>query len=475
MRTLETDYLVIGAGASGLAFVDTLLTESSDAHITLVDRRGLPGGHWNDSYPFVTLHQPSAFYGVNSMELGTGRKDTQGLNAGLFELASGPEVCGYYQRFVRQRLLGNPRVDYRPLTDWTDRPGGQGAVEHRLTGARCPVVVRRKVVDAAYMSPAVPATHRRRFTVAEGARVVPPGLLPQLGSGEDPPRRFCVIGAGKTAMDTLTWLQQAGVPPGALHWVVPRDSWLVNRITTQPAEEFFDDSIGGQARQMQACAEATSVDDLFLRLEACGQLLRIHRDRLPTMFHLATLTPAEAQQLAQVQQVIRLGHVRSVEPARLVLDEGTEALPAGTLFVDCTASAVEPRAVQPIFQPGRIVLQLVRLPQPTFSAALVAYVEAHHVSAGDEACNGLAGTVPFPYRLADYPRSLLANLWNQFQWSQHKELRQWIRSSRLDGFGRLIGGIPEHDTARRAVVAQLKERGPAAMANLQRLAAQGGA
>ena len=42
---METDYLVIGSGAVGMAFVDTLLDES-DAHITIVDRHGKPGGHW---------------------------------------------------------------------------------------------------------------------------------------------------------------------------------------------------------------------------------------------------------------------------------------------------------------------------------------------------------------------------------------------------------------------------------------------
>jgi cation diffusion facilitator CzcD-associated flavoprotein CzcO len=63
--SIETDYLIIGAGASGLAFADTLLDELPDAHITIVDRHGKPGGHWNDAYSFVNLHQPSAFYGVN--------------------------------------------------------------------------------------------------------------------------------------------------------------------------------------------------------------------------------------------------------------------------------------------------------------------------------------------------------------------------------------------------------------------------
>ena len=77
MKHIETDYLVIGSGTAGLAFADTLIDES-DAHVTMVDRHGKPGGHWNDAYSFVTLHQPSAFYGVNSMELGSRRKDTSG-------------------------------------------------------------------------------------------------------------------------------------------------------------------------------------------------------------------------------------------------------------------------------------------------------------------------------------------------------------------------------------------------------------
>jgi NAD(P)H-dependent flavin oxidoreductase YrpB (nitropropane dioxygenase family) len=89
LNPIETDYLVIGAGAVGLAFADTLIDET-DAHVTIVDRHGKPGGHWNDAYSFVTLHQPSAFYGVNSMALGSGRKDARGLNQGLYELASGP-------------------------------------------------------------------------------------------------------------------------------------------------------------------------------------------------------------------------------------------------------------------------------------------------------------------------------------------------------------------------------------------------
>ena len=55
---LETDYLVVGTGAAGMAFTDALLSHS-DATVTLVDRRHAPGGHWIDAYPFVRLHQPA--------------------------------------------------------------------------------------------------------------------------------------------------------------------------------------------------------------------------------------------------------------------------------------------------------------------------------------------------------------------------------------------------------------------------------
>jgi cation diffusion facilitator CzcD-associated flavoprotein CzcO len=70
VREIETDYLVIGAGAAGMAFTDALI-DACDADVVIVDRRHAPGGHWHDAYPFVRLHGPSALYGVNSRRLGS--------------------------------------------------------------------------------------------------------------------------------------------------------------------------------------------------------------------------------------------------------------------------------------------------------------------------------------------------------------------------------------------------------------------
>lgn len=465
---IETDYLIIGSGTVGLAFADTLITES-DAHVTIIDRHGKPGGHWNDAYSFVTLHQPSAFYGVNSLELGSGRKDEVGLNKGLYELASGPEVSGYFDRVMNHRLLPSGRVRYYPLCNYL----GDGQFESLLSGVRTQVKVRKKVVDATYFSPAVPSTHKPRFKVAPGVRVVPPNALPGLWHSSQEggmPRQFVVIGAGKTAMDACIWLLQSGANPDAIQWVMPRDSWIVNRVTTQNGPEFFDAAIGGQARQMEAFAKATSANDLFLRLEACGVMVRIHTDRMPGMFHSATMSLDEIEVLRRIHNVIRLGRVQALQADHMLLDQGRVDVAGNTLFVDCTASALSEKPMQPVFQSATIVPQLLRSPLVAFSAAMTAYVEIHYED--DATKNRLCAPVPFAHTPEEYPASMMANMVNQSQWGQDKILRTWIRESRLDGFGKLMANADKQDADKQEIIARLREQSVAAMANLPQLIAK---
>src|SRR5215831_4701732 len=138
-RALETDYLVIGAGAAGMAFTDTLIAES-DARVVMVDRRATSGGHWNDAYPFVRLHQPSLYYGVNSTLLGSGAVQTGGREAGDYDRATGAEICDYYRRVLSERLLPSGRVRFLPQCE---HAGGHRFVS-RLTGETFEVEVRRK-------------------------------------------------------------------------------------------------------------------------------------------------------------------------------------------------------------------------------------------------------------------------------------------------------------------------------------------
>jgi hypothetical protein len=151
---------------------------------------------------------------------------------------------------------------------------------------------------------------------------------------------------------------------------------------------------------------------------------------------------------------------------------GNMAMDPNTLYVDCTASAVEPRAMQPIFQPKKIVLQLVRAPLPTFSAALIAYVEARYPEdAGDATKNKLCGNVPFPHTLADYPRTMMVNMMNQMQWGQDKTLRAWMRESRLDGFAKLMTSVDPSDVEKMTILGNLKAQAMAAMGNMPKLLA----
>jgi hypothetical protein len=465
---IRTDYLIIGSGAVGLAFADTLL-EQTDANIMIVDRHGKPGGHWNDAYSFVALHQPSAFYGVNSMPLGANRKDEHGVNKGLYELASGPEVSGYFDAVMRQKLLPSGRVNYFPMSDYQ----GDGNFVSLLSGEKSHVTIGKKTIDATYYGTTVPFTHTPKFTVGEGVRLVTPNALPHLWmKPDDIPKNFVIVGAGKTAMDVGVWLLNSGALASNITWVMPRDSWLLNRLRTQPGEEFFNETIGGQAAMMEVFAKAETVDEIFERLEEAGVMLRIYGDHKPEMFHYATISQGEIAVLQQIKNVIRMGRVQHISAAGMTLDAGHASMPEDTLYIDCTASAVDKRPAVPIFQGDLIIPQLVRAPQPAFSAALVAFVEANYDD--DATKNRLCGTVPFPYNLEEYVPCNIANMMNQFGWMQDQKLGKWIRGSRLDGFGKIIAAVNPDDTEKQALLMKFRGNAMAAMANLQRLNAQMG-
>lgn len=460
---METDYLIVGAGAVGLAFADTLLAETN-AHITIVDRHGKPGGHWNDAYSFVSLHQPSAFYGVNSLPLGGDRIDETGVNRGLYELASGPEVSGYFEKVMNQRLLASGRVQYFPMSNYQ----GDGRFVSLLSGKETQVHIRKKTVDATYFGTTVPSTHKPQFVVEPGVDFVPLNELPHLWKrSQGMPKHFVIVGAGKTGMDAACWLLASGADPESISWIMPRDSWLLNRLKTQPGIDFFDETIGGQADMMEACAMATDVDDLFDRLEACGVMLRIDPNVRPTLHRYATVSTGEVAQLARIKHVIRKGRVTSINPTSVVLEGGQEAFGEGTLFIDCSATAVEDRPAVPVFQGDLIVPQMIRLPQPAFSAALTAYVEANYED--DTTKNGLCGSIPLPRTLDLYPRAVLGNMMNQLAWSQDPKLREWIRESRLDGFGKVIAAVDPTDMKKVAILKKFRTFSMPAAANLTKL------
>jgi len=403
-KKIKTDYLVIGSGAVGMAFVDTLLDEKPDADIVMVDRFAKPGGHWNSAYPFVTLHQPSAFYGVNSRELSQGLRDETGLNKGFGDLATGAEILAYFDSVMRQKFLTSGRVRFFPLSNYL----GEGVFEHRLSAEQT-TATAQKIVDCTHLNTSVPSTHAPNFTISDDVRFMPLNDLPNI---TEAPKGYTIIGGGKTGIDAILWLLENNISPKSIRWIKSRDAWLINRKHTQPFPDFFEDSIGNQANMFEAIAAATSKSDMFDRLEACGYFLRLDPTVRPTMFHGATISEAELMELRRVKTP-----------------------------------------------------QTTRAYQPVFSASMIAWVEANIV--GEASKNGLTGVVPLPDDLDTFIRMTAANMMNQALWGQNKPLRNWMREQRLDGFSKLVSGVKPEETMKVEILTRMKAAAMPAMMKLQ--------
>jgi hypothetical protein len=403
---LETDYLVLGAGAMGMAFVDVILTEHPSAHVTIVDRHASPGGHWNDAYPFVKLHQPAAFYGLNSTKLGQGGAD----------LTSGPEIVAYY-KCAMDRFVATGRVRYLPMSDYQ----GEGRVVSLVDEDRViEITAHRRIVDGTYMKVQVPSVVAPRYEVDPDVTLVPPNGLPKV---KRPWANYVVIGAGKTGIDAILFLLDQGVAPRRIQWVVPHDAWLWERSTVQPG-----DVLKTVTAYIESIIKATDVDDVFLRLERQGIVARVDTTALPAKWRCATVDRAELADLRKIENVVRKGRVQCVSRHEIRLDGGTVETGEDTLFVDCTANGLAKTAPQPLFSDGRVVLQSVFMCQQTFSAALIAHLELMDI--GDDERNGICRPVPHPELKEDLLDCLLTSTQNVIDWN--RKFPVWLRRSRLN-------------------------------------------
>ena len=419
-RNLETDYLVIGSGAAGMAFTDALIQES-DARVVMVDRRATPGGHWNDAYPFVRLHQPSFYYGVNSLPLGDS-VETAGPEAGQYERVSGAAIRAYYERVLTTRLLPSNRVEFFGQVDHV----GDGRIVSRLTGETREIKVRRKIVDARWLSPNIPLTTPPPFEIGSGVSVRPVNQLVNVATR---PERFVVIGAGKTASDACVWLLQNGVRPEAIQWIKPRESWFVNRAFCQPGERVVS-MLEGLVHQMESAAAATSIDDLFDRLESTAQLLRVDPRVQPQMFKGSTISEWEIALLRQIEDVVRLGHVRRIERDHIELDGGTIPTGPNHLHIHCAVDGLPHPPAKPIFEGDRITLQAIRIGLVPFNAAVVGFLEARREDDAEK--NRLCPPNPFPNTALDWIRGTLIQMQADRLWTKEADLNEWLGRSRLN-------------------------------------------
>jgi NAD(P)-binding Rossmann-like domain len=364
-RVIDADYLVVGAGAMGMAFTDALI-DRADVQVALVDRRHGVGGHWLEAYPFVRLHQSSSFYGVASTVLGGGRKQKTGPEVGLDERAGQPTICAYFADVLADRMLGSGKVELFSGCEYV----GDHMFVSRISGKRFAVPDRCRIVDARYLSPDIPAELPPRFGVAQDARVIP---VNELVHRDLAPSQYVIVGSGKTATDACVWLLGHGVDPDAICWVRPRDPWMLNRALIQPDPLIY---LGMYATLVEAAASAASLPDLFLRLEEVGIMLRIDPAVTPTMAKAPTLGVWELELLRSIENVVRRGHLVSVARGRLDFADGSVCVDDKAVVVNCAADGLKNPPRLPVWRPESITVQPVRAGFPCFGAALTGYVEA---------------------------------------------------------------------------------------------------
>jgi hypothetical protein len=408
MYQLSADYLVVGAGAMGLAFVDEILCGDSKATVILVDRYGNPGGHWNLAYPHVSLHQPAAFYGVNSESLGSGG----------MALASGTEVLTYFQKVIVKHQHSS-RMKYFPQCEYLFEETATHQFASKVSGERYEVNDIRRLVDATYMQVEVPSMRPAPFPVSSEQSIVPPNALTSLSQAF---QKYVIIGAGKTGMDAVLLLLERGVKQENVRWIMPNDAWLLDRANIFPTG-----MLNTLGTQMRLSATAQSLEALLVALESEGMLLRLDTQIWANKYRCATVSQVELTALRSIEDVVRLGRVESISEDQVLLNEGSLKVEADTLFVDCTANGLSNRPIKPIFSEGKITLQSVSMCQQVYSASLIAHVELQFNS--DEEKNELCTVIPHPETIDDFLYAARMGAVNAARWG--KSIGKWIRRARL--------------------------------------------
>lgn len=410
----ECDYLIVGAGATAMAFCDSLLQgrrlqeseeSSSLPMILMVDPHSQPGGQWNDSYDFVQLHQPSAMYGVESMTLEPSTSSTPDIQHTVASQhrATRVEILDYYRRVLEKwsphmQFIGNAKFDFdynynydnaKSIGSDTSSPRKR-IYRYYYQDKPVEIMVRQKVVDARFLQPDLPMDTPPKFQYnPDKIHCVPINALTtttgsSTGSQEKHAQHYVVIGGGKTGMDAVSYLltTMASDPASQIVWIMPNDAWITARESIGNCMEFLHTALtlAEQQKSSSSLSEyvQTSPDCLqaaFLEWERQGKVYRLDPNILPTKFKDATLSLEELTDLRRVTpknilrgrgrvvQISDAGDLHFENGSVFTLPWKTEVDLGDTTFVHCSAGAFNYTKQDaqthplPVFSDDRIVIQ----------------------------------------------------------------------------------------------------------------------
>ena len=430
---LETDYLVVGCGCMGMAFIDTILSET-DHKIVVVDRREKPGGHWQDAYGFVKLHQVAVCYGLNTRPLGQGGMD----------LSSGDEIRLYYEAAM-EYFVNTGRVEFLKLCeyegDFTDLSNNRIVDTQKKSSFN--IRVRQKIVDATYLSPEIPSRHILPFQVSSGVTCIAVNALPE--AIRNATNEYVIIGGGKTGIDACLYLLNHGIDESKIQWIIPNDAWLLQReLLTDPYGKYRTSLPHRQPLLLMrmircivgavCCCRSRFHDNASNSVISMDPLVGDHMMLLddsvtPHKYRCATVSKENLQKLKTIKSVFRNGRIKKISCDLITFQNGEEVFcRPEKVFVDCSADGLATRAEKPIFTSSTIVLQNIYICQPSFSGAAIAYVEA---TCSENEKNYYCAPVPNPQTPADAIVVMTATNVNMAKWGINPVLSRWLENCRL--------------------------------------------
>jgi hypothetical protein len=227
-------------------------------------------------------------------------------------------------------------------------------------------------------------------------------------------------------------------------------------------------ALGLAADTMAAAAAAESLDDLFLRLEAAGVMLRIDTNVTPTMAKTPTLATWELDRLRTIENVVRRGHIKHVTGSEMVFADGKVSLAPGSLVVHAAASGLAYPPLVPLWGPDTIRLQTIRVGFPCFNAALAGYVEATRDD--DRERNRLCPPNTLPNDPKSWARMQVLGALALRAFGAEPDIAEWANGCALNPAR--VQPSQRDDPAVQAALARVASDAPAGIAQLSQLAGE---
>jgi len=419
-KSLETNYLIAGAGANGMLFLEGLINGTEDKTAIIVDKRDGVGGHWRDSYDFVALQCSTSGYGMNGAKLAPDGP----------VLPTKYQVLEHFERGI-DRLEATGRVKFLSQVEYLGEVEGSHKLKSVLaSGVEYQVSVTDKLVDATRTENHVPATRPPLYKVVNSSNFWTRlrnmwskqqqhdvTVIPVNGLARPPPgpwSQFYVVGAGKTGLDAVIYLVKQGVAPENIFLVVAPDCWYHNR--SEPDKKVLTDVFSDP--------NLKDIKSHLHELEKGGFLLRLSPDVEPEGLKGAIISEDQLKILRSVN-VVRKGMIKSIENGLIHFNSG-ESLTTkpSSLFVDCSSlSTLFDPSVQ-IYEDKCINLQFLNVTQnPRLSAPYIAALEIKYPD-DPEKKNTILKPIDIPHTPHDYMKAILGDMENNE--NIDKELVNWI-------------------------------------------------